>query len=61
MMFRKDMTYSEALTIVANAYATKTKEEADKVYAEYQKFSDEILRHELKEKDALTSYSYLEQ
>ena len=57
-MFTADMTYSEALKIIADAYATKTKEEADKIYAEYQRFSESILRHELESKDTLTSYSY---
>ena len=57
-MFTAEMTYSEALAIIADAYATKTKDEADKVYAEYQKVSDEILHRELANKDVLTSYSY---
>ncbi len=57
-MFTEDMTYSEALKIIADAYATKTKEEADKIYEECRKVSDSILRHEIESKDTLTSYSY---
>ena len=57
-MFTEDMTYSEALKVLSDAYATKTKEEADKIYEEYQRFSETILRHELEQKDMLTSYVY---
>ena len=57
-MFTADMTYSEALRIIADAYATKTKDEADTIYKEYQKYSERILQHELETKDTLTSYSY---
>ena len=56
-MFTADMEYSDALRLLANAYATKTKEEADKIYDEYIKYSRSILQHELERKDMLTSYN----
>ena len=46
-MFTPDMDYSTALKIVADAYATKPKEDADEIYKEYQRFSDDILHKEL--------------
>lgn len=57
-MFTEKMSYSEALKVISDAYATKTKEEADRIYEDYQEFSARILRHELESKDTLTSYSY---
>ena len=57
-MFTETMSYSEALKVISDAYATKPKEEADRIYEEYKEFSGEILRHELENKDTLTSYSY---
>ena len=57
-MFTAEMTYAEALRIVADSYATKPKKEADKICAEYLKVSDEILKRELADKNSFTSYEY---